>query len=144
MPGRPTRRCISGRGNEICLHFKESRPALEPTSPRIQRVPWLNRPAREAGYSLPYSAEPSAWSCASGPPYSIVLMTCPNDFASAFAFSAARPRCSLYCRRRFPILFLPVHKSFSHQANCLCLGCTHQVGPFPYASRYINAFQPPF
>lgn len=78
---------------------------LETTSPRIQRVPGLNRPAREAGYSPPYIAElSSAWSCASGPPYSIVLMACPDDFASAFAIPAARPRCSLYCLRRFPHL----------------------------------------
>lgn len=138
--GRPAHSYISGRGNEIRLHFKESRPALEPPSPRTQRVPELNRPAREAGYSPPYSAElGSAWSCASGPPYSIVLMACPDDFASAFAFRTAPPRCSLMLPRAVSHL-VPAHPQIIFSPGELSLSRLYTPGRSVSLCRPLNKF----
>jgi hypothetical protein len=78
--GRPRGRSWNpGEGKNF--HFSmSSRPALGPTQPPIQWVPWalsleVKRPGREAGRSLPTSAEAKkTWIYTSTPPYALLAV----------------------------------------------------------------------
>jgi hypothetical protein len=64
------------QGLQVFLLATASLPALGPTQPPIQSVPWIKRPGREADHSPPPSAEvKNAWSYTSTPPY-IFMVWC--------------------------------------------------------------------
>jgi hypothetical protein len=76
---RPRCRNSSPGMGKIFLFPASSKPALGPTRPSIQWVPWapypgIKRPGREADHSPPASAEVNnTWICASTHPYAFML-----------------------------------------------------------------------
>jgi hypothetical protein len=71
--GRPRGRSTSPGRVKYFLFFTPSRPVLGPTQPRIQCVPGVKRPGREADHSPPTSAEvKKMWIYTSTPPYAFM------------------------------------------------------------------------